>query len=92
MMEHFAKIVHRFMPVTTYAESSIRDVKQGRNRTPYSFKNATFKPLILPVNSSLKVVSATFLLVWFLDRNESTCQIGKMFFISLQRLFSFSRK
>ena len=54
MMEHFARIVHKFMPVTIYAESSIRDVRQGCNRTPYMIANATFKPLILPVNSLLR--------------------------------------
>ena len=40
----------------------------------------------------LKVVSATFLLVCILSLNESTCQTRKMFFISLQKLFSFLRK
>ena len=40
----------------------------------------------------LKVVSTTFVLVYFLSLNESTCQSKKKFFISLQKLFSFSRK
>ena len=37
-------------------------------------------------------MSATFLLVCFLSLNESTCQTRKILFISLQKLFSFSRK
>ena len=41
---------------------------------------------------NLKVVSATFVLVCFLSLNESTCQTRKSVFISLQKLFSFSRK
>ena len=41
---------------------------------------------------SLKVVSATFLLVCFLNLKESTCETRKKKFISLQKLFSFSRK
>ena len=41
----------------------------------------------------LKVVSFTFLLVSFLSGNDSTYQIRKkVFFISLQKLFPFSRK
>ena len=42
--------------------------------------------------TNLKVVSATFVLVCFLIVNESTCQTRKKNFISLQKLFSFSRK
>ena len=42
---------------------------------------------------SLKLVPATFLLVWFLSLNESTCETKKnVFFFSFQKLFSFSRK
>ena len=41
----------------------------------------------------LKVVSATFWLVFFLSLKESTCEIWKnIFFISLQNLFLFARK
>ena len=40
----------------------------------------------------LKFVSATFLLVCFLDLNESNYETRKKFFISLEKLFSFSRK
>ena len=41
----------------------------------------------------LKVVSATFLLVCFLSLNENTCQTSKKkFFVSLEKLVSFSRK
>ena len=41
----------------------------------------------------LKVVSATFLLVCFLSLQGSTCEIRKnVFFFSLQKFFSFSRK
>ena len=36
--------------------------------------------LIKLLQSSLKVVSATFLLVWFLNLNESTCQTRKNVF------------
>ena len=43
-------------------------------------------------NRNLKVVSATFLVVCFLDLNESTCQTRENDFISLQKLFTFSRK
>ena len=46
----------------------------------------------MKIHSKVKVVSATFLLVCFLSLNESTCQIRKMLFIPLQKLFSFSRK
>ena len=42
--------------------------------------------------TTLKVVSATFVLVCFLSLDESTCQTRKNVFISLQELFSFSRK
>ena len=48
---------------------------------------------------NLMVVSATFLLLCFLSLKESTCETRKnegknekMFFISLWKLFSFSRK
>ena len=41
---------------------------------------------------ALKFLSATFLLVCFLSLNESTCQTRKKIFISLQKLFMFSRK
>ena len=38
-------------------------------------------------------MSATFLLVYFLSLKESTCKTRKnVFFISVQKLFSFSRK
>ena len=40
----------------------------------------------------LKFVSATFLLVCLLDLNESNYETRKNFFISLEKLFSFSRK
>ena len=40
----------------------------------------------------LKVVSATFLLVCFASQKKSTCETWKNAFISLQKLFSFSRK
>ena len=40
----------------------------------------------------LKVVSTTFLLVCFLSLKKSICETRKMFLISLQKLFSFSRK
>ena len=40
----------------------------------------------------LKVVSTTFLLVCFLNLNESTCQTREDVFISLQKLFRFLRK
>ena len=38
------------------------------------------------------VCYATFLLVWFLSQNKSTCQTRKNIFISLQKLFSLLRK
>ena len=41
--------------------------------------------------TSLKVVSATFLLVCFFYK-RALVKLGKIFFISLQKLFSFSRK
>ena len=39
----------------------------------------------------LKVVSATFLLVCFVCLTESVCEMRKMFFISLWKLFLFLR-
>ena len=39
----------------------------------------------------LKVVSATFLLVCFACLKENTCEKMKNFFISLRKLFSFSK-
>ena len=47
---------------------------------------------ILSGISCLKVVSTTFLLVCFLSWKGSTCETRKNVFISLQKLFSFSRK
>ena len=46
----------------------------------------------VPLSASLKFVSATFVLVCFLTLNEVLLKLGKMLFISLQKLFSFSRK
>ena len=39
----------------------------------------------------LQVVTATFLLACFLSPKESTCKTRKIVFISLQKLFPFSR-
>ena len=50
------------------------------------------KVCILASPKVLKVVSATFLLVCFLSLKESTCETRKKFLISLQKLFSFSRR
>ena len=47
--------------------------------------------LILDI-MGLKVMFAAVTLVCFLTLNESTCQTRKNVFISLQKLFSFSRK
>ena len=43
------------------------------------------------IRSNLKVVSTTFLLVYFVSLKEGTCETRKMFFISLQGLFLFLR-
>ena len=51
------------------------------------------KVYILASPEALKVVSATFLLVCFLSLKKSTCETRKnIFFISLQKLISPSRK
>ena len=41
---------------------------------------------------TLKVLSATFLIVCFLSLKGVLAKLGNMFFISLQKLFSFSGK
>ena len=56
------------------------------NTTPF------VRLIYLTDRSYLKVVSATFSLVCFLSRKESTCETRKSVFISLQKLFLFSRK
>ena len=40
----------------------------------------------------LKVVSATFYSFFFKSKMRTLVKLGKMFFISLQKLFSFLRK
>ena len=44
------------------------------------------------VCNALKVVSATFALVCFLSLRKALVKLAKMLFISLRKLFSFSRK
>ena len=44
------------------------------------------------LNNNLKVVSATFVLVCFSSLNKSTLETRKKKFISLLKLFLFSRK
>ena len=46
----------------------------------------------ISIKKELHVVSTTFLLICFVSLKGTTCALGKMFFISLQKLFSFSRK
>ena len=48
--------------------------KKKKGRTGIFFSNNTCS------SKSLKVVSATFLLVWFLSQNDSTCQVRKNVF------------
>ena len=45
-----------------------------------------------PAHKLFKGVSTTFLLVYFLDLNESTCQTRENVFFSLQKLCLFLRK
>ena len=40
----------------------------------------------------LKVASATFLVVWFVSRKDTTCETRENVLISSQKLFSLSRK
>ena len=47
------------------------------------------KSEILMIGTLLKIESATFFLVCFLSLKESPFETRKMFFISLQKLFSF---
>ena len=52
-------------------------------------RNTLLEAVLL--GKSLKVVSATCLQVCFVCLKKSTFETEKMFFISLQTLFSFSR-
>ena len=54
--------------------------------------NSVWSYTNLPLLWSLKVVLTAFLLVCFLVKKRAPVKIGKMLFISLQKLFSFSRK
>ena len=56
------------------------------------FKSLESFAYCLSLSASLKVVSATFVLVCFLTLNEVLLKLGKMLFISLQKLFSVSKK
>ena len=51
----------------------------------FSIKNIFYDKM------DLKVVSATFLIVWLLRLKESTFEISKKLFISLLKVFSFLR-
>ena len=44
------------------------------------------------MNQHLRAVSSTLLVVWFVSQKESSCETTKCFAISLQKLFSSSRK
>ena len=50
------------------------------------------KKPISPALRTLKVVSATFLLVCFLSIRRAFVKLGKLFLMSLQNFFSFSKK
>ena len=51
----------------------------------FSIKNIFYDKM------DLKVVSATFLIVWLLRLKESTFETSKKLFISLLKVFSFLR-
>ena len=89
------KILNKF-----YAETFLFEIKPEEKArvNQVSWKMSLFlakiftkfqKSEILMIGTLLKIESATFFLVCFLSLKESPFETRKMFFISLQKLFSF---
>ena len=63
-------------------------VKLADNTYPFFLRWLAIRSLMIALPMTLKVVSATFVLVYFLSLNESTCQTRKnVFYFTSKALF-----